>query len=247
MTCRQPGRRRGQAARAATAALDYYEVHEMEALARRRRCRRSPGRRRDEREQREDARTPSSIAALLHRHPTREALALRWTDVHLDARTLGSAARSRPASRRTEGAAFFRVVQLASRRWRPSRDSACAASSSEADDNVSATSGAASRWVRAATPLLQRACAAADLRPSSPWAAPRAGSIVARTATRCFVRDMLGHAKLHNHGPLRDGEVRPRGVCASGCGVSSSAQSAPAESPLPRISRLRHRHRDVFG
>lgn len=186
------------------AALDYYEVEEVEALARV--CER--GRHRDgravadeaERAARgwEDQRDAEAFRLLFYTGiRLGEAVTLRWADVDLSdrlllvRRNLSAGQETLPKGRRQ------RVVPLA----RPAAEALARLASRREftgpDDYV-----LCSRLGRRLDPSAlrrryKRGCEAADLRPVKLHGLRHAaGSLVARTSDAVFVRDFLGHAKL---------------------------------------------------
>ncbi len=179
-------------------ALDYYEAHEVEELARVTAAGAHRKRARDDL----DARTDSQDAELfrmlfLTGMRLGEALTLRWDDVDLEARTvlirrgLSAGVEGIPKGRR------FRIVPLAHRAVEALSRLAARGEFVAPDDYVFANAWGRRLDGSAVRRRYKRACAAAGLRPLKLHGLRHAaGSIVARTADPVFVRDMLGHAKL---------------------------------------------------
>ncbi len=199
------------------AALDYYEVEEVEALARA--CERG------EHRSGRPALDPGELAARrLEDHRDADAfrllfytglrvgevLTLRWEDVDLDDRLLlvrrglSAGQETLPKGRRHRFVplptpAVATLARLAS------RDEFTAP-----DDYV-----LCNRWGRRLDPSALRrrykaGCAAASLRPVRLHGLRHAaGSLIARTADPVFVRDFLGHAKLSTTDRYLSTKLRP--------------------------------------
>jgi integrase len=198
------------------AGLDYYEVEEVEALARV--CEQG-GHRRDvavdraelEARQAEDRRDADTFRVLFYTGiRLGELLALRWADVDLAARLL--------LVRRTVSAGEETIPKGRRERLVPLADPAMKALARlgardefvEPDDYV-----VCNRWGRRldASALRRRyrkACEAAGLRPVKLHGLRHAaGSIVARTTDAVFVRDYLGHSKLSTTDRYVGAKYRP--------------------------------------
>lgn len=180
------------------AALDYYEPHEIEALARTAAAgahRRGP---RDEDVRRADAQDAELFRVLfLTGIRLGEALALRWDDVDMAGRTIivrravSAGEEGLPKGRR------LRVVPLAQPAVEALDRLAARGEFISADDYVFCNVWGRRLDDSAIRRRYKSACAAAGLRHVKLHGLRHAaGSIVARTADPVFVRDMLGHAKL---------------------------------------------------
>jgi integrase len=180
------------------AALDYYEAHEVEALARATAAGEHRAGERDEAVRRLDAQDAEFFRVLLYTGlRLGEALALRWDDVDLAARTLlvrrsvSADVEDVPKGRR------FRVVPLAQPVLQAFARLAERGEFTSADDYVFCNVWGRRLDGSALRRRYKLACEAAELRPLKLHGLRHAaGSIVARTADPVFVRDFLGHAKL---------------------------------------------------
>ena len=202
---------------AAPAALDYYEVEEVEALARACEAGQQRGgspaiddaeRAAREREDRQDA----EAFRLLFYTGLRlgEILTLRWEDVDLGDRLLlvrrglSAGEESTPKGRR------HRFVPLSSPAAAALARLATRGEFTGPDDYV-----LANRWGRriddsALRHRYKRGCAAAGLRPVRLHGLRHsAGSLIARTNDPVFVRDFLGHAKLSTTDRYLSAKLRP--------------------------------------
>ena len=202
---------------AAPAALDYYEVEEVEALARACEAGQQRGgspavddaeRAAREREDRQDA----EAFRLLFYTGLRlgEILTLRWEDVDLADRLLlvrhglSAGEESTPKGRR------HRFVPLSSPGAAALARLATRGEFTGPDDYV-----LANRWGRrlddsALRHRYKRGCAAAGLRPVRLHGLRHsAGSLIARTNDPVFVRDFLGHAKLSTTDRYLSAKLRP--------------------------------------
>ena len=180
------------------AALDYYEAHEVEALAGTTAAGAHRSGVRDAATRRLDA-LDADFFRVLHYTGLRlgVALALRWDDVDLAARTLtvrrsvSADVEDVPKGRR------YRIVPLA----RPVLDAFARLAErgefTSPDDYVFCNVWGRRLDGSAVRRRYKLACAAAGLRPLTLHGLRHAaGSIVARTSDPVFVRDFLGHAKL---------------------------------------------------
>jgi integrase len=199
------------------AALDYYEVEEVEALARA--CERGQHRRdramRDPNEiaarHSEDRRDADTFRLLFYTGlRIGEVLTLRWEDVDLPGRVLlvrrglSAGQETLPKGRR------HRFVPLSM----PAVDTLARLGTREdfldQDDYV-----ICNRWGRRLDPSAlrrryKRACSAAGLRPVKLHGLRHAaGSLIARTADPVFVRDFLGHSKLTTTDRYLSSKLRP--------------------------------------
>ncbi len=193
------------------AALDYYEPHEIEALAlvtaageHRRRVRDALDIRIDEQD--------AELFRLLFFTGLRlgEALTLRWDDVDLELRTLlvrrglSADVEGIPKGRR------FRIAPLAQPAVDVLQRLRGRGEFLSPDDYVFANVWGRRLDGSAVRRRYKAACAAAGLRPLRLHALRHAaGSIVARTADPVFVRDMLGHAKLTTTDRYVSAKYRP--------------------------------------
>jgi integrase len=185
------------------AALDYYEIEEVEALARA--CERGEHRptaavSEDEQAARaaEDGQDAECFRVLFYTGiRVGELLTLRWSDVDFDARTLlvrrnlSAGAETEPKGRR------HRYVPL------PDPALAALARLGAREDFIGADDYlVCNRWGRrlddsALRRRYKRGCEVAGLRPVKLHGLRHAaGSILARVADPVFVRDYLGHSKL---------------------------------------------------
>ena len=216
------------------AALDYYEVEEVEALARA--C--EAGKQRVGR----PARDPAECAARLREDRQDaeafrllfytglrlgEVLALRWEDVDLEDRLL--------LVRRGLSAGQETLPKGRRHRFVPLSTPAAAAFARLAERNE--FTGAndyvlVNRWGRRveATALRQRykrGCAAAGLRPVRLHGLRHAaGSLIARTNNPVFVRDFLGHAKLSTTDRYLSAKLRPEELSRLDAAFAPSALSS---------------------
>jgi integrase len=180
------------------AALDYYEAHEVEALARVAAAGEHRAAQRDEEARRLDAQDAEFFRVLLYTAlRLGEALVLRWDDVDLAARTLmvrrglSAGVEGVPKGRR------FRVVPLAQPVIEAFARLRERGEFTSPDDYVFCNVWGRRLDGSAIRRRYKLACAAAGLRPVKLHGLRHAaGSIVARRADPVFVRDMLGHAKL---------------------------------------------------
>ncbi len=180
------------------AALDYYEAHELEELARVTAAGAHRRGARDELDARTDAQDAEFFRLLFYTGiRLGEALTLRWEDVDLDRRTLLV---RRGLSGGTEGipkGRRFRVVPLAQPAIEALRRLRTRGEFVSADDYVFTNAWGRRLDGSALRRRYRAACAAAGLRPLTLHGLRHAaGSILARTADPVFVRDMLGHARL---------------------------------------------------
>jgi integrase len=199
------------------AALDYYEVEEVEALARA--CERGEHRvgkqptDLDEQKARgtEDRRDADAFRILFYTGlRLGEVLALRWEDVDLEdrlvlvRRAVSAGEETLPKGRQHRfvplaGAAVTTFAKLSDR-----------AEFTGPNDYV-----LCNRWGRRLDPSAlrrryKRGCDAANLRPVKLHGLRHAaGSLVARTADPVFVRDFLGHAKLSTTDRYVSAKLRP--------------------------------------
>jgi integrase len=201
----------------APAPLDYYEVEEVEALARA--C--GTGKQRTgnpavddteraarEREDRQDA----DAFRLLFYTGLRlgEVLTLRWEDVDLTDRLLlvrrglSAGEESTPKGRR------HRFVPLSTPAAAALARLATRDGFTEADDYVLANRFGRRLDDSALRHRYKRGCAAAGLRPVRLHGLRHsAGSLIARTSDPVFVRDFLGHAKLATTDRYLSAKLRP--------------------------------------
>jgi integrase len=216
------------------AALDYYEAHEVEALA----CVTTSGahreRVRDELDARSDAQD-AELFRLLFFTGIRlgEALTLRWDDVDLDARTVLI---RRGVSAGIEGilkGRRFRIVPLAHPAVEALSRLAARGEFVSAQDYVFANVWGRRLDASAVRRRYKRACAAAGLRPLKLHGLRHAaGSIVARTADPVFVRDMLGHAKLTTTDRYVAAKFRPEEYARLDAAFRSASTEAPGEASV---------------
>jgi integrase len=199
------------------AALDYYEVEEVEALARC--CEQGQHR------QTRPIFDASEIAARVHEDGQDadafrilfytgvrlgEMLTLRWDDVDLDGRILFIRRGLSAGEERLPKGGRSRVVPLSS----PAM--AALARLGTRDEFIAPTDYVlANRFGRrldgsALRRRYKRACAAAGLRPVRLHGLRHAaGSLVARTSDPVFVRDFLGHSKLSTTDRYVSAKARP--------------------------------------
>lgn len=222
------------------AALDYYEVEEVEALARC--CERGEHRAirptSDPAEQaaraQEDRRDAETFRLLFYTGlRLGEVLTLRWEDINLPERLLlvrrGLSARQEtlPKGRR------HRFVPLSTPAAQALARLADREDFTHPDDYV-----LGNRYGRRLDPAAlrrryKRACAAAELRPVRLHGLRHAaGSLIARTADPVFVRDFLGHAKLattdrYLSAKLRPEELRRLDDAFAPAGGSAESAAAP--------------------
>ena len=206
------------------AALDYYEVEEVEALARA--CDRGEHRTgvaatdAAEREaQRREDRQDGDAFRLLFYTGIRlgEALTLRWADVDLDGRmllvrrSLSAGVETLPKGRRHRFVPLSMPAVAALARLGSREDFV------DADEYVLCNRFGRHLDDSALRRRYTRACASAGLRRVKLHGLRHAaGSLVARTSDAVFVRDFLGHARAINHRPIRVGKIPARGVRALG-------------------------------
>jgi integrase len=193
------------------AALDYYEAHEIEELARVTASGAHRRRERDDLDRRTDEQDAELFRILfLTGLRLGEALTLRWDDVDLELRTilvrrgLSADVEGVPKGRR------FRIVPLAERAVASLERLRGRCEFIGADDYVFTNVWGRRLDGSAVRRRYKAACAAAGLRPLRLHALRHAaGSIVARTADPVFVRDMLGHAKLTTTDRYVSAKFRP--------------------------------------
>ena len=185
------------------AGLDYYEVEEVEALARL--CERAGHRGTSavepaEQEARavEDRQDADAFRVLFYTGiRIGELLTLRWADVDLSSRSLMIRRTLSAGEETTPKGGRHRFVPLADPALQALARLGARSHFVGAEDYV-----VCNRWGRrldasALRKRYRRACAAADLRPVKLHGLRHAaGSIVARTTDAVFVRDYLGHSKL---------------------------------------------------
>ncbi|MFP5365121.1 MAG: tyrosine-type recombinase/integrase [Thermoleophilia bacterium] len=180
------------------AALDYYEFHEVQALADVTAAGDHRHGVRDELDRRIDEQDAEFFWILFFTGlRLGEAVTLRWSDVDLESRTvlvrrgLSAGVETIPKGRR------YRYVPLAAPAVQALRRLAARGEFLGPDDYVFANVWGRRLDESAIRRRYKRACATAGLRPMKLHGLRHAaGSIVARTADPVFVRDMLGHAKL---------------------------------------------------
>jgi integrase len=216
------------------AALDYYEAHEVEALA----CVTTSGAHRKRPRDDLDARTDAEDAdlfRLLFFTGIRlgEALTLRWDDVELEARTvlirrgLSAGAEGIPKGRR------FRIVPLAHPAVEALSRLAARGEFVSGDDYVFANVWGRRLDGSAVRRRYKRACAAAGLRPRKLHGLRHAaGSILARTADPVFVRDMLGHARLTTTDRYVAAKFRPEEYARLDAAFVSASADAHGENAV---------------
>lgn len=193
------------------AALDYYEAHEIDKLARVTTSGAHRRRERDDLDRRTDEQDAELFRILfLTGLRLGEALTLRWDDVDLELRTilvrrgLSADVEGVPKGRR------FRIVPLAEPAVASLERLRRRGEFTGADDYVFANVWGRRLDGSAVRRRYKAACAAAGLRPLRLHALRHAaGSIVARTADPVFVRDMLGHAKLTTTDRYVSAKFRP--------------------------------------
>ena len=217
------------------AALDYYEVEEVEALARacERGEHRHPRALTDETEleaRHHEDRQDAEAFRLLFDTGVRvgEALTLRWEDVEVDRRIL--------FVRRGLSAGEERLPKGGRARFVPLSTSAVSALQRlharrefvEPRDYV-----LANRFGRRLDPSAlrrryKRGCAAAGLRPVRLHGLRHAaGSLVARTSDPVFVRDFLGHSKLSTTDRYVSAKARPEELERLDRAFAGSAHAVP--------------------
>jgi integrase len=198
-------------------ALDYYEVEEVEALARgceageHRAARPSQDPSEQEARHQEDRRDAEAFRLLFYTGlRLGEVLTLRWEDVDLPDRLLlvrrglSAGQESLPKGRR------HRFVPLST------QAAAALARLADRSEFTGPTDYVlANRWGRRLDPSAlrqryKRGCAAAGLRPVRLHGLRHAaGSLIARTTDPVFVRDFLGHAKLATTDRYLSAKLRP--------------------------------------
>ena len=195
------------------AALDYYEVEEVEALARC--CERGEHRTASSRRPAEQAAHAGGSpgrrgvpAPFLHRPSPRRGLTLRWEDVDLQTGCSSFAAGSSgeetlPKGRRhrfvpLSTPAVAALARLADRVTSPARRL-----------RARQSLGPPTRSVRAAATLQARAAQPPACAGSLHGLRHAAGSLIARTSDPVFVRDFLGHAKLSTTDRYLSAKLRP--------------------------------------
>jgi integrase len=218
------------------AALDYYEVKEVEALARC--CEQGEQRQTrnvlDETEiaaRRQEDHQDAEAFRLLFYTGLRlgEVLTLRWDDVDLDGRILFVRRGLSAGEERLPKGGRPRVVPLST----PAM--AALARLGTRDEFIEATDYVlANRLGRrldgsALRRRYKRACAAAGLRPVRLHGLRHAaGSLVARTSDPVFVRDFLGHSKLSTTDRYVSAKARPEELERLDRAFASAGDQAPA-------------------
>lgn len=223
------------------AALDYYEVDEVEALAHA--CEEGSHRRPrhlfDESEieaRRQEDRQDADAFRILFYTGLRvgELLALRWEDVDLDARILyvrrglsageeGLPKGGRPRFVPISSPALVVLQRMASR---PDFISP--------DDYVLVNRFGRRLDISALRRRYKRGCAAAGLRPVRLHGLRHAaGSLVARTSDPVFVRDFLGHAKLSTTDRYVRAKARPEELERLDRAFAPAASRQTPQSPRP--------------
>lgn len=216
------------------AALDYFEAHEVEALARVTAAGAHRTRERDDLDARTDAQDAEMFRVLLYTGiRIGEAVTLRWDDVDLDARTLlirrglSAGVEGVPKGRR------FRIVPLAQPAVETLRRLASRGEFVGPDDYVFANVWGRRVDESALRRRYKLACAAAGLRPVKLHGLRHAaGSIVARTSDPVFVRDMLGHAKLTTTDRYVAAKFRPEEYARLDAAFPAAASEAPPETTV---------------
>lgn len=218
-------------------ALDYYEVEEVEALARA--CERGTHRRTsavgdEERDARraEDHQDAEAYRVLFYTGiRVGELLALRWSDVDLNSRTL--------LVRRTVSAGVETEPKGRRNRFVPLPDPALSALArlgsradfTSADDYVICNRHGGRIDDSALRRRYHEACEAAGLRRVKLHGLRHAaGSILARTADPVFVRDYLGHAKLSTTDRYVGAKHRPEDFERLNRAFESARSTGVAES-----------------
>jgi integrase len=213
------------------AALDYYEAHEVEALARATLSGAHRNRPRDELDIRIDTQDAELFRVLFFTGlRIGEALTLRWEDVDLEARTvfvrrgLSAGVEGIPKGRR------FRLVPLAHPAVEALARLASRGEFVSADDYVFTNVWGWRLDDSAVRRRYKAACAAVGLRPLTLHGLRHAaGSIVARTADPAFVRDMLGHAKLTTTDRYVAAKFRPEEYARLDAAFAGASAEAPGE------------------
>jgi integrase len=225
-------------------ALDYYEVEEVEALARcceageHRTARPSQDPSEQAARHQEDRQDGDAFRLLFYTGlRLGEVLTLRWEDVDLPDRLLlirrglSAGQESLPKGRR------HRFVPLST---------PAAAALARLADRAEFTGPSdyvlANRWGRRLDPSAlrqryKRGCAAAGLRPVRLHGLRHAaGSLIARTADPVFVRDFLGHAKLATTDRYLSAKLRPEELKRLDDAFTPTAidQAQPAEPGATR-------------
>jgi integrase len=208
-------------------ALDYYEAHEVEALARTTAAGAHRTGERDEATRRLDAQDAEFFRVLLYTGlRLGEALALRWDDIDLGGRTLmvrrtvSADVEDVPKGRR------YRVVPLAHPVLEAFARLAMRGEFTSPEDYVFCNVWGRRLDGSAIRRRYKLACATAGLRPLKLHGLRHAaGSIVARTADPVFVRDFLGHAKLTTTDRYVSAKFRPEEYAR----LDAAFAPAPAE------------------
>lgn len=199
------------------AALDYYEVEEVEALAdaceqgAHRLARTIMDPNEIEARRAEDCRDADTFRLLFYTGiRLGEALTLRWSDVDFEGRILFIRRGLSAGEERLPKGGRARFVPLptpavaALERLRHRKDFL------EPDDYVLCNRLGRRLDISALRRRYKRACQAADLRPVRLHGLRHAaGSLVARTSDPVFVRDFLGHAKLSTTDRYVSAKARP--------------------------------------
>ena len=219
------------------AALDYYEVEEVEALARV--C--EAGQHREPREifdegeldaRRQEDRQDAEAFRLLFYTGLRlgEMLVLRWGDVNLDGRLL---AVRRGLSAGVEGlpkGGRPRIVPLPMPAVHALARLGTREDFTSAEDYVLVNRFGRRLDASALRRRYKRGCEAAGLRPVRLHGLRHAtGSLVARTSDPVFVRDFLGHRKLSTTDRYVSAKARPEEL------ARLDAAFAPAGLPAPAV------------
>lgn len=226
------------------AALDYYEIEEVEALARvceqgEHRPTRAVGQEELGARAAEDRQDAEAFRILFYTGiRVGELVTLRWADVDFDARTL--------LVRRNLSAGVEAEPKSRRHRYVPLPDPALAALARlGARDDFTAKDDyvICNRWGRRLDPSAlrrryHRGCAVAKLRPVKLHGLRHAaGSILARVADPVFVRDYLGHSKLSTTDRYVSAKHRPEDFDRLNRAFATAPAAAREDSNLRNLRK----------